>query len=175
MAGILVKTPTNNKANRRNHGILLQFLETIKILETTTSYEIFKSRYAFALKLAKDTIKIPQSNLQTAKTKYLEKYSLNELSFKQESLLANPESLSNIYYMAELETAFFVRLCNKTQDEMSQLKTNAAKQRRQQKVLEVAKLIMEQDLNNRAFQVYHKKIIEQLHLIGINSSINYTS
>lgn len=174
LVGIIGNIPTNQNTDKRNYGKLFQLLETIYILETTTSYEVFKSRYSFALKLTKGITNFSQANQETAKKKYLEKYSSRKLTFKQEALLANPRSLSNIYFMAEMETTFFVRLCNKTQDEISQLKTNAAKQRRQQKVLEIAKLVMEQDLNNKTFQIYHDKIIEQLHQIGINSSINYT-
>lgn len=166
----------NKKSKRQNVcGKTFQLLETISILEKTTKYEIWKSRYSFALKLGKELSNISQHDKESAKKIYFEKYSQQELSFRQHAILEQPDALSNPYLMAEMETEFFIHFCDEIREEIASLKTDAAKQRRIYKTLELAKQVMEGDLNDKKFQKYHKVIIEQLQSIGINGSVNYNS
>lgn len=132
---------------------IYQALETIEILEHTKNYDTFKSRMSFLSDLSKDIHVFRNSSkynsfVNVALDQYKKAYQKNAISRWQREFIETPNISVNHDFTARLEARFFIDFCEAMQDEINRLKTEAAKQKRKNRVREVAVSIIEDHRTN---------------------------
>lgn len=147
-------------------GRMFQLLESVYLLEHTVKYDILITRYDFL-----QTISIQLSSFrndpnymqcaQMALKEYKSKYYDHIISQLQNDLLNNPAIIQENNFLPQQQVAFFMRYCDRMENEMQSLKTKAAKERRIEKINDTADFI-NSTLNTTESESYRQDISDCL-------------
>lgn len=124
-------------------GRMFQMLESFKIIDSTVKLDIFTQRLDFLYQLAKE---IPQSdNLKhfadITLRNYTRKYPKVFITPTYRQIIEQPQIVCSDKFRDEAATAFYLRTCENLKENISTLKTTAAKQRRIKQAGEWAEII----------------------------------
>jgi len=169
------QTKKSKVLNNIQIGKMVQLLETVHILENTTRFEVFSSRYKFLYSISSYLLpKMNNStyilNKKTALQKYNEKYIDHSISILQNDILINPAIALSVEFSDKIKVLFFQRFCNKMDYEISSLKTKVAKDHRRDLVLCTSKQILS-ELNHKQSVQYHSIIIDELRRFGYDLTL----
>ena len=180
---IFLVSSSNEKAKKKNIlkkmviGKMFQALESIYLIENTLKLNIFKERCEFLYKIASELAanrdnlnysEYAQSAFQINKSKYYDRV----ISQLQNVIINNPSMALNADFYYQQEVLWFKRYCNKMDLEINALKTKAAKERRYETILEIAKTILT-DLSYKEAIKYHSEIHNELKHFNINLKLDY--
>lgn len=126
-------------------GRMFQMLESFKIIDSTIKLDTFTQRLNLLRDLAKD---IPQNeNIQhfsdLALKTYARKYPKEFITQTYRQILVQPQIACSDKFRDEAATAFYIRHCEKLKEDISTLKTTAAKQRRIKQAEELSEKIID--------------------------------
>ncbi|WP_305156683.1 hypothetical protein [uncultured Muribaculum sp.] len=124
-------------------GRMFQMLESFKIIDNTIKLDIFTQRLDFLCKLAKEIP--PSDNLKhfadITLRNYTRKYPKIFITPTYRQIIERPQIVCSDKFRDEAATAFYMRACENLKENISTLKTTAAKQRRIKQAEEWAEMI----------------------------------
>jgi hypothetical protein len=175
---ILLRGNSNNNLNLKLFtGRIFQTLETIYLIEYTTKLDTFKSRFAFLMQLSADLNAYRGNDkymycVQEALSKYKTKYYDRKISQLQNDILNKPSIVNTQEFHDIQYLNFFMRTSDKIFNEMNALKTQKAKERRKEMILDVAKEVLTV-LNHQESIKYHSTIVDELKRFDIKMKLEY--
>lgn len=144
------------------HTTIKQIMETVYVLETTKKYDVFTSRLEFLLEL----LKVYQAALEAGNIDntikkglelYMRLYYNREITTCQIHVLEDPKKYVTKEFIAELYISFFSRYSRQLKDEQLSLKTQKAKDKRTDQLIEtgikIKDKLQELSMNHYAMEI----------------------
>lgn len=175
----------NDKAKAKNvnqkiyTGKMFQTLEAVYQIEHTVKWDVFNSNLQFLESVSSDLISFRTNDQYTEYAKsalndYKSKYYDHELSNLQNNIINSPSIIQTLEFHDKQRVSWFERYCASMRSDIESLKTEPAKEKRREKILDAAKTILS-ELNHESSIQYHPIIIEHLKDFGINMNLDYTT
>lgn len=142
---LAAKKQIYDQKTRQITGSMFQMLESFKIIDSTVKLDIFTQRLDFLRKLA---ISLPQNEdlkhfADISLNAYTRKYPKVSITPTFRLIIQQPQVACSSKFRDEAATAFYMRVCGKLKEDISTLKTKAAKQRRIKQAEELAETIID--------------------------------